>query len=387
LESRLVAHPHIEDTPVTVLFLDFETRSTVNLKKAGADVYARHPSTSILCIGYAIGSERAQYNDAPWELDPEFEEAVRAGTPVVIHNAPFELAIWNEVGVKRYGWPRLLPEQTICTMAMCYAMALPGNLENAAPAAGLTAQKDTVGHRVMLQLSKPRSGPAPDCFECGGVGVVDGKDCFCVEWYTLESHPEKFEQLYKYCVQDVEVERQLFKRLVRLSQAETRLWELDYKINQRGVQVDVESAKKALALVAIEKDRLNAEIREVSGGVISSCAAIGQLVDWLKWQGFEVDGVTKADVSHLLLQPSLPPAVRRVLELRQQAAKTSTAKLDAMLNGVCADNRLRGMFQYHGAGATGRWAGRRVQLQNLPRSSLKQEQIDEVFEILEAVQV
>jgi DNA polymerase bacteriophage-type len=378
----------------SVLFLDFETRSAIDIRKSGADAYARHPSTDILCMGYAFDDgpvELWKPSDGPVPIDIEMA-VLDPDTKFVAHNAPFEIAIWNYCVFWRYGVQPLTPGRFDCTMAMSYAMALPGALADAAPALGLPIQKDDKGHRIMLQLSQPRKVIENACFNCSvGDGVRDSgcTECFgsghAFEWYTRESHPDKFDALYNYCRQDIEVERQLFKRLLRLTDRERAVWLLDYRINQRGVKVDLEAVETAIALVNAEKKRLDARMREVTGGAVATCTATGQLTDWLRSKGVQCEGVAKADVVDLLSESSILPDVRDALLLRQEAAKSSTAKLEAMVRGVCEDGRLRGMFQYWGAGATGRWAGRRVQLQNLPRPTFSQEEIDGVFEILEGV--
>lgn len=348
---------------MSVLFLDFETRSACDIKKCGADVYARHPSTDILCAGFAVDEHPAHL----WLPGSGYVHAWQVygglnGRTVVAHNAPFELAIWNNVGVKKYGWPPLRADQVVCTMAMCYAMALPGALEDAAPAAGLSIQKDTKGHRIMLQLSQPKDD--------------DGN------FWTPQEQPEKFEALYAYCKQDVEVERELYKRLFPLPLSERELWILDHKINQRGVQIDIPSAIKANGIAEIEKARLNDEIRRVTGGAVSATSEATRLTEWVCAQGIEVPGVAKADILTALADANLPPHVRQALEIRKMAAKSSTAKLSKMISGVCEDGRARGLFQYWGAGATGRFAGRRIQLHNLPRPRMKQYQIDQTFKFI-----
>lgn len=343
------------------LHIDFETRSAADLKKTGADVYANHPTTDILCMGYAFDDEPVELWTYCQALPERVRKHVLSGGIVFAHNAPFELAIWNAVG-RRYGWPALSPDQTVCTMAMAYAMALPASLEKAAAAVGLSHQKDMAGSRIMMQLSQPR----------------DICDDGTPVWWTKESAPEKFQKLYAYCRQDIEVERALHKRLMALSPSERALWLLDRKINDRGVMVDLPSVKKAIAMVDLEKKRLDSGMRRVTGGAVSTCTATGQLTDWIKWQGIETEGVAKSDVIELLASPTLPPAVRQALLLRQEAAKSSTAKFTAMLNTAGADGRIRGTTQYHGA-ATGRWAGRKLQVQNLPRPKLSQEEIGLIF--------
>lgn len=364
-------------------FLDFETRSTVNLKKCGADVYARHPSTELMCTGWTFDGEAVRL-DPGHKLDSRVIDHVAYGGKVVIQNAAFELAIWNNVCVPKYGWPPLGAEQTICTLAMSYAMALPGALADSAPALGMTLNKDSEGHRVMLQLSQPRSGPDEKCLKCKGSGLLgDIIECVCVEWYTRDSHPEKFEKLDNYCKQDIEVERGLFKRLMRLAPREHELWLLDHKINQRGIAVAVPAVKAALEIVSIEKKLANEAMKAATDGVVSTIGANMQLKEWLNARGMKCEGVAKADVKDML-DSDPPPEIRRVLEIRKGASKSSLAKLVAMLLGICEDERLRGMFQFHGAGATGRYAGRRVQLQNVPRSQIPQSDIEGIFAILES---
>ncbi len=140
------------------------------------------------------------------------------------------------------------------------------------------------------------------------------------------------------------------------------------------------AALAAVKIVESEKKRLNNRIRTATNGAVAMCTATGQIRDWLISKGLEVPSVAKADVTEMLTR-DLPQDCREVLLLRQEAAKTSTAKLQAMIKGASAGGRMRGLFQFHGAG-TGRWAGRRVQLQNLPRPKLKQDEIDEAFEML-----
>lgn len=332
------------------LSIDFETRSACELRDRGLHNYATDPTTGVHCMAFAFDDEpvdiitdmKGFYTRGLYPHDVIAH--VAKGGIVYAHNAAFELAIWNNICVPRYGWPELKPEQVRCTMAMCYAMGLPGALENAAPALGLAQRKDAAGKRVMLQLAKPRAE--------GG-------------FWIPETAPEKFQQLYAYCKQDVEVERALHHRLMELSDDEQRIWQLDYRINQRGIRVDLESIDKAIALVEQEKRRLDEEMLRVTGGVVGKCTEVQVLVKWIRTRGVEMNGLAKADVLDALAG-DLPPAVEAALRLRKEAAKSSTAKLVAMKERASADGRVRGCFQYHGA-ATGRWAHRGIQPGNMPR--------------------
>lgn len=343
------------------LFIDFESYSTVDSPKCGADVYARHPDTGVHCMAWTKDDDSVQVW-TPANFPTAAREAMRifldSGATIVAHNVHFEMLIWNHVMVPRYGWPPLSIEQCECTMAMAYAMALPGSLGNAAAAVGIDMQKDMKGHRVMMQLARPKDDGAT--------------------FWTPDEAPEKFEQLYAYCRQDVETERALYRRLMMLSGTERKVWLADWTINQRGVAVDLPAVGRAIEVVNREKKRLDKEMRHVTGNAVATCSAVSQLCDWLRYRGVETDGLAKADVLDTLDIDGLPADCHEALLLRQEAARSSTAKLEAMEKGAGADGRMRGLFQYHGAG-TGRWAGRRVQLQNLPRPGLKPKAIDEVL--------
>ena len=345
------------------IHLDFETFSTLDLSKVGADVYSSHSTTDILCLAYCIDAGPVEIWKAGDQDPMDLLLSVADNFPVVGHNVgAFEVLIWNNVCTKRWGWPPLKIENCEDTMAMSYSMAMPGSLDGASTAAGLDIEKDMKGRRVMLQLCKPKAD-----------GTI----------WSKEDYPEKYKILYEYCKTDVEVERALYKRLMKLSPSETELWHLDWKINRRGVQIDTEALHTAITLVEQVKDNYDLEMRRITEGYVCSCSATSQLRAWLINQGLDVPSIAKADVIDML-ERDIPANCRQALELRQQAAKTSTAKLQAMLKGVDEDGRIRGLFQYNGA-STGRWAGRRIQLHNLPRPNLCQDDIEDVFKILRKV--
>lgn len=347
-----------------ILHLDFETRSLVDLPKAGAYKYALDESTEVHCMAYAFNSEDVKLWVRGDKFPSEVIKHITWGLPLAGHNiGGFEILILNHNLSKLYDIPEVKIENCIDTMAMAYAMSLPGSLDGSSSAVGLRHQKDMKGRRVMLQLARPRS-------------IKDDKPI----WWEPESSPEKYKILYEYCIKDVEVERELHKRLVNLIEKEKKIWHLDWHINNRGVRVDKDSLKTSLKIIEKEKIRLDKIMKEVTGGEVETCSSVTALTNWLAWQGVDVNGVAKADVTNLLGKP-LPKRCRQALELRQEASKTSTAKITAMLKGINEDDRLRFLFQYHGA-STGRWAGRRVQLHNLPRPSLKQYRIEEAFEYL-----
>lgn len=346
-----------------VLHIDFESRSTQDLREVGLHNYARHPDTGIWCMAWAIGDMEPEIWTAGQSLPAPVWQHVEAGLPVYAHNAPFELAIWNNCGKQTFDWPELKPEQTHCTMAMCYAMGLPGNLEDAALAMGLRVLKDAEGRSLMLRMCRPRSKPGQP-----------------VTWWDEE---DKLARLYEYCRQDVRVERELHKRLLPLSDKERQVWLLDYAINQRGVMIDVPTAHSAIVLADTMKVQYDEQMAEATGGAATSCTALAPIKEWLNQQGCHkaLVGLAKADVTELLADDTLPAAARRVLTLRQEAGKASNAKFNVMVNQAGEDGRLRNLVQYHGA-ATGRWAGRAVQVHNLPRDMPKAHAIEHVLQLV-----
>lgn len=340
---------------MTTLHIDFETRSAVDLKKTGVHRYAEDPSTDVWCAAFAV-------DDGPvelWRMGDDFPFEVQAaftyGWTIIAHNAAFERAIWAGVLAPRYGWPIPRLEWWQCTMAMALAMSLPASLGEAAAALGLEHRKDMTGHRLMMQMAKPRPKPR--------TGPDDGT----LRWWD---EPEKLERLYAYCATDVETERALEKRLLKLRPAEQALWHLDQRINDRGVQVDVRLCQAAQKVVDAVKIRADEEMIEVTGGEVVSVSATAQLAAFCNSEGMDGDSVAKDQVERMLIRDDLTPALRRALEIRQEAGKAAVLKIPALLNGMCSDGRARGLLQFHGA-STGRWAGRRFMPHNMKRPQAK----------------
>lgn len=357
------------------VFFDFETRSGVDLKKVGAHAYAMHPTTEILCMTWAFDDGPISIY-RPLDGDPlphSVFKAVESGAEFIAHNAQFDRLIWFYVLHKRNVWPALPIQQLYCTMTMAYALGLQGSLDNAAACVGLKVKKDAHGHRVMMQLAKPRSV----CKETGAITWWERED----STPKLNIH-KKYEDTYTYAMQDIVVLRELFKRLLPLSDMERKTWLLDQVINDRGVYIDQPAARSAIEMANLEATRLNQEMQRKTKQAVSSCNAHAALLKWVQGCGVEADSMDKATVLDLLADEKLPKKVRKVLEIRQSSAKSSVNKINRMLESACADGRVKGCFQYHGAASTGRWAGRRIQPQNFPRPKLKQPDIEAVLNML-----
>jgi len=345
--------------------IDFETRSAVDLRKTGVYKYAADPSTDIWCMAY-----KAPWSDdvLVWqpgdERDIYLEDWIMAGGLLSAWNANFERTIWNEVMVGRYQWPDTRIKQWRCTMAQASAMGLPRSLGQAAAVLGVEEQKDKTGAALMLRMARPRKVNA------------DGS-------YTWWNTKDKVEALVAYCRQDVRTELSVAEVLNEMPDSERRLYQLDQRINDRGVALDVDLVHRVKALAENARVEIDAEIQRLTKGKVNAATNAMELTAWLNAHGIRAKSVDKQTVGRLLSFDRMHPVIREVLKLRQNGAKSSTAKYDAMLHAVNEDGRMRGLLVYHGA-ATGRWSGKLVQPQNFPRPQKKQDELDEIIAKLKA---
>jgi DNA polymerase len=329
--------------------VDFETRSTVDLRRTGVYKYAQDLNTDVWCMAYAFDDNEPQVWRPGDELDQKFVEYITQKGELRAWNANFERTIWNEILVPRYGWPKTTIEQWVCTASEARAMALPGSLEMSAKVLGVQEQKDKEGSNLMLRMARPRSIQ------------TDGT----IIWWDV---PERVQRLVRYCLQDVRTEVAIAKAIRRLVDTETQVFNLDQTINDRGVRLDIKLAKAAKKLAEKATLEANRLLYDVTNGKVAKVSSVAQLTAWLKEQGLEVaDGLGKDQIKDLLSKASGPAL--EALALRSEAGKSSVAKIESMLEAVCQDGRIRGLLLYHGA-TTGRWAGRLVQPQNFPRGDV-----------------
>lgn len=333
-------------TKATVLHIDFETRSAIDLRKAGVYRYAEDESTSIICMSYRFGDGPVQR----WRPGEPWPASVSAHVnpgelPVAAHNAGFERAMWN-AKIAGPNSLRLEIEQQDCTMSRALALGLPASLENLGAATAVAVQKDKDGHRLMLQMCKPRS----------------------LEPLTWWEDDERIERLQTYCDQDVAAECAVDAVLPKLSVRERRVWELDQRINDRGVLVDLPLVQRALAVVEVASKRADREMWRLTDGAVKRCTEVAKIVAWINSRGIKCDSLAKGDIDDLVLTAEMfdDPTVMEAVRLRRATARSSTAKYQAMLNTACRDGRVRGSLAYHKA-HTGRWAGSGMQPQNFPR--------------------
>lgn len=332
-----------------ILSIDIETYSSVDLRKSGVYRYVEAEDFTVLMIAYAVNDEPVKNIDvqAGEDLSAFTELFFDVRTVRSAYNAQFERVCLNRFFKKDMsaaGW--------ICTMVKALELGLPGTLEEVAKALKLDEQKDKQGKRLMRKYSKPNEH---------GKRNLPSDELVDTDWQAFMA----------YCVQDVEVERAIRKKLDAhaLESSEWELYHLDQHINDMGVQVDPVLVAQAIRMNDVYCDRLEREAIGLTG--MDNPNSLSQLKRWLKEaEGLEIETLNKQTLPDVLKGVQSDTA-RRVLEIRKELSKTSVMKYQAMHHGKCKDDRIRGLLQFYGAGRTGRWAGRMVQVQNLPGNKLK----------------
>ena len=356
---------------MSTLWLDLETFSECDLKSAGTHRYAEHPSTEIIVAQWAIDDGEPQVWDCTvsdyidealtWKLlDPSFT--------VIAHNSAFDRTLLRNV------WGIDIPvERWQDTMIKAMSHGLPGSLDKIGQIVGLEDDqaKDKRGRELIQLFCKPR--PKTNTLRRA----------------TRETHPKEWNEFLEYSRQDIVAMRAIHHRLpnwnYRAGHPELALWHLDQRINDRGVAVDLDLARSAIAAVDREQARLKDAVLTETDGLVTSASRRDQLLAFILAE----HGVTLPDLKADTLRrrvddPTLPEGVRLLLSIRLEATKTSTAKYKALVNATSGDGRLRNTLQFAGATRTARWAGRIFQPQNMPRPDMKQPEIDEGIEALKA---
>ena len=350
-----------------MITIDIETRSDKDISKCGVYAYTDTPYFDILLFAYSIDEQPVQVVDmANGEEIPESILAALADENVVkrAFNVNFERVCLSKYLRKNY--PQyfqsysidedtvgdfLNPESWHCSMIHARTLGLPSSLAEVGKVLGIEQQKMTEGKALVK-------------FFCVPYDTVDGVPQF----HNPKDYPDKWEIFKAYNKRDVGAELEIDRRLSRFPVPDF-LWKefyLDQEINDRGILVDMQLADKAINLDAKAKEELTAEVQKLTG--VENPNSVYQLLDWLETQGYKSDSLGKTQVLELIKTAKEP--VKSVLQMRLQLSKSSVKKYTAMKNTACSDNRARGMFSFYGASRTGRWAGRNVQLQNLPQNHL-----------------
>lgn len=389
----MVRHVHI----------DFETLSEVSLKTRGVWNYASDLSTRIICCAYAVDDAEPKLivgkgfpNDGSYSTDWS-ELAALAAAPDTIffaHNATFEMRLWEHQLAKYYGVPIVPIERWVCTMALVYMFNLPGSLAKAGEALNLTITKDKKGSQLITQLCSPTKITKTkhsnyielfwDKHEDDPAKVPLHGDYDCGFYWDRD--PEKFYEFYDYCKTDVKVERQITKMIPRLKPFERKIWEMDKRMNNHGMQIDLDLVDSAEAIFTEHKKRLKPVFVELTGVNPTQPAKV---IAWLRDQGVEERhfvkykmekgvkvrklSLDKSVIEKLEALDELTVDARRAVEIRKEFSKSSVAKYQAFKNLADHQGILRDYLSY-GRAVTMRWGGNGAQPQNLPSRNLAKNQ-------------
>ena len=331
--------------------IDIESYSDVDLSKCGVYKYSSSPNFEILLFGYSVDGGDVRVVDVACgeEIPAEILAALSDETVTKwAFNAMFE-----RVCLSNYFGEWLEPESWKCSMVWSATLGLPLSLENVGAVLGLEKQKLTEGKDLIRYF----------CVPCKPTKANGGRT------RNLPEHDRgKWERFKAYNLRDVEAEMQIQQRLSKFPVPEF-VWEeywQDQEINDRGIGVDMEMVRNAIAMDGRSKADLSAAMQELTE--LENPNSVQQMKQWLLENGMETDSLDKKAVAALL--KDAPEPLKTVLTLRQQLAKSSVKKYQAMENAVCADSRAHGMFQFYGANRTGRFSGRIIQLQNLPQNHI-----------------
>ena len=359
----------------TVVHVDFETYSKINVNKVGVYRYAEDPSTEIQVVGFAVNDEKPelwvpfhptaqQKNEIIMAVGVKFHwgpvcpDKLRQADQYRAHNAQFERVMGNSHAGKAINFPRTKIGDWVCTAVKSAAHGLPRALKDVCEALDTAHQKDETNRSSMLKLAKPRK---------------PSKNDSRTRW-TYENAFDAYIAMYKYNVDDVYAERNVDDEVPDLPPGEQRIYQLDQLINQRGWKIDQDAIGNALYLIADYKSQIRAKCIKITGGKDDPSKGIKptqreKLVNWLRDNGCDIANLQAETIrDHLKVERN--KTIRKVLRIRQAHEMKAPSKYSKMLEAVCADGYLRGMFMYYGA-STGRWSSKIVQLQNLFRGVLK----------------
>ena len=343
---------------MNTISIDIETFSDVDISKCGSYKYVESTNFEILLFAYAVDGGEVQVVDLA-NGEPIPQEILDALTDDNVIKWAFN-ANFERICLSRYlsdlGFLRTAffsPESWRCTMVWAAYMGLPLSLAAVGSVLGLEEQKMTEGKALIRFF----------CMPCAATKANSGRT------RNLPCHaPDKWAMFKAYNKRDVEVEMAIQQRLSKFPVPDF-LWDeyhLDQEINDRGIRIDMELVDNAIAVDARSREELTERMKRLTG--LDNPNSVQQMKGWLSQHGVETDSLDKKAVLELL--KNAPPKLTEALSLRQQLAKSSVKKYQAMQNTVCSDGRARGMFQFYGANRTGRFSGRHIQLQNLPQNHL-----------------
>ncbi|STB57705.1 bifunctional 3'-5' exonuclease/DNA polymerase [Citrobacter freundii] len=352
---------------IELLWCDLETFSKTPIT-CGTHKYAEQ--AEVMLFAWAVGDEPVNI----WDLTTGAPMPARLREKL---NDPKVMTVWHNGGmfdtvILKHALNIDLPlERVHDTLVQALAHSLPGSLSALCEVLGVDADKakDKEGKALIQLFCKERPKNSK------------------IRRATSKTHPEEWRRFVSYAGSDISAMREIYRKMPRwnLTTSEIKLWQLDQRINRRGMCMDIDLAESALAAVDAEQKRLAKRTQVMTYGEVQAATQRDALIKHIvESYGVDLPDMQKSTLERRIADPDLPPAVKELLHIRLQASTTSTSKYKTLLKSVSSDGRLRGTKQFCGAGRTGRWAGRLFQPDNLPRPSLEQERIDEGIEALKS---
>ena len=373
--------------------MDFETQSEAPIKAVGAYEYSVHPTTRVMCLALKLSTTAGElknvflfnwdFMQTPWAKLPEAFKTSwleKINDPRFVfsaHNAYFEQCIYNNVLVKRLGWPAIPLKKWRCNAVKGASHALPRKLGEMSEVLNCSVGKDYEGYRVMMKLCKPtKAWKTWETKRLKNLALeARGKspgpnEPEPLKWHTPETDPDDFKILYRYCKIDVLTEEKIDEKLPDLIRFEQENWFIDQELNLRGVAVDMPLVNKIFNIMQAEAKTMAKELDVLTMGLVQSGKSRDQVIAYLDLFGIEVPNLRAGTVEDFLARTDLPEDARKLLEIRKQLAKASTAKYKKFIDMAASDGRVRDIILFMAA-STRRWGGKGIQPQNFPRGVIK----------------
>jgi DNA polymerase len=337
------------------VYIDFETRSDINIKKAGSYKYMESPYFEPLCMAYAIDDEPVNLwiPTQPVGIPDVFPTRLLSDNTISAFNIEFEMNVlnhswlrWNECFKDEQ--PDFTPHDFIDVQAVARLFGFPAKLEELAKVLNVAHQKSAAGTRLINLLCVTKPGVRPP---------------------TPQTNKAEFLDLYEYCKQDVRTTRACHKALIKndLSESEKDVFAHMLKQNQTGFPIDIESVKEIIGVMEEYKNKANSKLYELTNGRVSKGTQVQRITNYIRGQGHGIPDLAAPTITEILDRKMFDSKTREILRCRQAVSHSSTAKFNRMIEMLCKDGRIKGNLKYYG-GHTGRFAGVGVQLHNLPRA-------------------
>jgi DNA polymerase len=353
-------------------YFDAETYSAIDLTRVGSWLYARHPTTDVRCVSYCLVTDGVRGPIETWRSGEPVPQAAfivarNSDAEAIAFNNAFDRQIWEQILTPRYGWPAIPFERHRCAQAAALSRALPASLDAAAGVLKIATRKTKEGVAAMKRLARPRRQSAKE--RKAGAPL------------DFSATPEELATLAEYNRIDVLMMMEIVDRIGLLTPDEQALWQLDQRINERGIHLDIDLLETALCLEQEAQREVRSQIAELTDGIVTTPGQRDRILKWPADHGCALSNLRKPTVADALLEPKLSAPARQLLELRRSGAGAAAGKFATLRRWIDEQNkpRIRYAYRFHGT-SSGRWSSIGAQVHNL-----RKPEIENVREAIEAV--